>query len=224
MGGLLLAQGKDQANKIHTFFHTLACTGYCSKFEMAAVALRTVTATAVLATVGATAAQLSNNPGALSVFTLGLVQGAVVFGLLFLLTKRSSAATPSPAGSLLAAAASPSPLKPASPPPPSPAAVDEAAAQDEVTPRSLLKNLSATETSLVSYEPYVEPRSTRSTNVEVEYTLEEYETLKKQKKQQQSKKSTPLKIKEEKVEPDSGVPSRRKSLRTPKASTRYASD
>ena len=181
--------------------------------------LQRVTAMALVATVGATVAQLSKSPGALSVFMLGLVQGL----LFLLLTNSSPTSSPSP----LAADAIASPLKSAWHAPPSPATVDEAASQDAVTPRSLLKNISAVETKVSTA---VVPRSTlpRSTNVEVEYTLEEYETLKKQKRQQQqqqqqSQKSTPLKLKGEK-EPDSGVPSRRKSLRTPKASSRYASD
>lgn len=163
----------------------------------------------VASTVFATISTLWSDPAALSVFGLGFLQAGLVFALLRLFsTQGSSPAMLLPSGNSSTEA------------PQSPAHVDAPDFEAGATPRGLLKSVAAMETTLVLAQPPTK-------NVEeVEYTLEEYETLKEQKKQK-TRGATPAKASGKDTPkvantPASGPSTRRRSSRTPKAATRYS--
>ena len=199
-----------------------------------------VAAVGALGALGSAAATVTTTPASLSVFLLGLAQGIVLSSVIFFLFVRQSSPSPPPA---TAAAVESTTIRAIA----SPRQESEKEINSK-TPRGLLKNLSATpkEEAMPTALALPEPRSTRASSVvaEVEYTLEEYETLKKQNKKQK-KTATPSTPAAAPPPPPTAPPpeetatetaarptqqasklptSRRKSLRTPKPSARYAED
>ena len=173
----------------------------------------------LLGVIGVTVAQMSEDAGALSTYALGAVQGAL---LALLLRELLSA----PRSTLTKEAV------PIAVPPPSVAA-DEPPEVDQVTPRTLLKNVSAVES--LALVPVTLGRT-----IEVEYSLDEYESLKQQKVDQAPlEEKTPRRSSSSKspskrsstdgaappdAEPPESKRSRRKSVRTPKAVKRLGEE
>jgi hypothetical protein len=202
--------------------------------------MRLASGVALLGALGAATVattHVATTPAALSVFLLGLAQGVIISSLVFFLfLRQSSTAPPLPPAATAAESAI---IQTIASPPEEPVDVDSAVTQTSVTPRGLLKNISAKPVETIPTAlALVEPRSTRATPAvtEVVYTLEEYETLKKQNKKQKkaATPSTPCapapptpSAEQAEATTAAGRPSklptsRRKSLRTPKPSTRYA--
>ena len=142
---------------------------------------------------------ISGDSNALALYGLGALQGAL---LAILLTRflSSSARASSLAWSWM------TPLK---------AGKKEADLASTGTPRTLLKNVATSDSTRKS------SRKSRSSNVvlEVEYSLEEYETMRQKQRAAEPKSSSKGGAKD----PDSGRP-RRQSVRTPKAVSRYVAE
>lgn len=191
---------------------------------------------ALLATVASTATHVATSPEALSIFLLGAAQGALFSVIFFFLFFRRSA--PSPAAPLATAATTALAVSRTT----SPALPTNAATEVEIsskTPRSLLKNVAAApaENTTTALSLVTSSGQNVKGSVVEEYTLEEYENLKKANKKQK-KESTPSSNKQPQPPPTplseapasqqqpSKLPtsSRRKSLRTPKPAARYSGD
>ena len=168
-----------------------------------------------LATAVAVCMHIKDDPGTLAVYALGCTQGALLVALILRFTAKYA----------VSGEASTSPAKAARPATASPAEDAECAS----TPRTLLKSVSA-----ISSQALV-PASAPLSKViaEEEYSLDEYETMRKKARggaaalpppRKSSSKSPGKTGQVTPKSPDSGVRRRRQSARTPKSVTRLVAE